>query len=63
MPHVDNLEPKRRELSVNSYLMTDKGLSRNTNQDDVLSVVKENGDSLYVLPFHRIKHTKNHRFL
>lgn len=34
---------------MNSYLMTDKGLSRNTNQDDVLSVVKENGDSLYVL--------------
>jgi protein phosphatase len=29
--------------------MTDKGLARNTNQDDVLSVVKENGDSLYVL--------------
>ena len=34
---------------MNSYLMTDKGLSRNTNQDDVLSVTKENGDSLYVL--------------
>lgn len=29
--------------------MTDKGLARNSNQDDVLSVVKENGDSLYVL--------------
>ena len=46
---VDNLGLKRRELSVNSYLMTDKGLSRNTNQDDVLSITKENGDSLYVL--------------
>ena len=34
---------------MNSYLMTDKGLARNSNQDDVLSVVKENGDSLYVL--------------
>lgn len=34
---------------MNSYLVTDKGLSRNTNQDDVLSVVKENGDSIYVL--------------
>lgn len=34
---------------MNSYLMTDKGLSRNTNQDDVLSITKENGDSLYVL--------------
>ena len=34
---------------MNSYLMTDKGLARNNNQDDVLGVVKENGDSLYVL--------------
>lgn len=34
---------------MNSYLMTDKGIARNNNQDDVLSVVKENGDSLYVL--------------
>lgn len=34
---------------MNSYLMTDKGLSRNSNQDDVLGLVKENGDSLYVL--------------
>ena len=34
---------------MNSYLMTDKGLSRSTNQDDVVSLVKENGDSLYVL--------------
>lgn len=34
---------------MNSYLITDKGLARNTNQDDVLSVVKENGDSIYVL--------------
>ena len=34
---------------MNSYLMTDKGLARHTNQDDVLVVVKENGDSLYVL--------------
>lgn len=34
---------------MNSFLMTDKGLARNTNQDDVLGVVKENGDSLYVL--------------
>ena len=34
---------------MNSYLMTDKGLARNNNQDDVLSVVKEDGDSLYVL--------------
>lgn len=34
---------------MNSYLVTDKGLSRNSNQDDVLSVVKGNGDSMYVL--------------
>ena len=34
---------------MNSYLMTDKGLARNSNQDDVLGLVKENGDSLYVL--------------
>ena len=34
---------------MNSYLMTDKGLARNNNQDDVLGVVKENGDSLFVL--------------
>ena len=34
---------------MNSYLMTDKGIARNNNQDDVLSVTKENGDSLYVL--------------
>lgn len=34
---------------MNSYLMTDKGLARNSNQDDVLSVVKEDGDSLFVL--------------
>ena len=34
---------------MNSYLMTDKGLARNNNQDDVLGLVKENGDSLYVL--------------
>ena len=34
---------------MNSYLMTDKGIARNSNQDDVLSLVKENGDSLYVL--------------
>ena len=34
---------------MNSFLMTDKGLARNSNQDDVLGVVKENGDSLYVL--------------
>lgn len=34
---------------MNSYLITDKGLARNTNQDDVLSVVKENGDAIYVL--------------
>ena len=34
---------------MNSYLMTDKGLARHTNQDDVLAVVKENGDALYVL--------------
>lgn len=34
---------------MNSYLMTDKGIARNSNQDDVLSVTKENGDSLYVL--------------
>jgi len=34
---------------VNSYLMTDKGLARSSNQDDVLSVTKDNGDSLYVL--------------
>lgn len=34
---------------MNSYLMTDKGLARNNNQDDVLGIVKENGDSLYVL--------------
>ena len=34
---------------MNSYLMTDKGLARNNNQDDVLAVVKENGDALYVL--------------
>ena len=32
-----------------SYLMTDKGLARNANQDDVLAIVKENGDALYVL--------------
>lgn len=34
---------------MNSYLMTDKGLARNSNQDDVLAVIKEDGDSLYVL--------------
>lgn len=34
---------------MNSYLMTDKGLARNSNQDDVLAVTKEDGDSLYVL--------------
>lgn len=34
---------------MNSYLMTDKGLARSTNQDDVLAVVKEDGDSLFVL--------------
>lgn len=34
---------------MNSYLMTDKGLARNTNQDDVLGMVKKNGDALYVL--------------
>ena len=34
---------------MNSYLITDKGLARNTNQDDVLSVVKANGDAIYVL--------------
>lgn len=34
---------------MNSYLMTDKGLARSTNQDDVIGLVKENGDSLYVL--------------
>ena len=34
---------------MNSYLLTDKGLARTSNQDDVLSVVKDNGDSLYVL--------------
>ena len=34
---------------MNSYLMTDKGLARNSNQDDVLGLVKENGDSLYIL--------------
>ena len=34
---------------MNSYLMTDKGLARNSNQDDVLGVKKENGDALYVL--------------
>ena len=34
---------------MNSFLMTDKGLARNSNQDDVLGLVKENGDSLYVL--------------
>lgn len=34
---------------MNSYLMTDKGIARNSNQDDVLSITKENGDSLYVL--------------
>ena len=34
---------------MNSYLMTDKGLARSSNQDDVLGLVKENGDSLYVL--------------
>ena len=34
---------------MNSYLMTDKGLARNSNQDDVLGVTKEDGDSLYVL--------------
>ncbi len=34
---------------MNSYLMTDKGLARNNNQDDVLGLVKEDGDSLYVL--------------
>lgn len=40
---------RKRGLLVNSYLMTDKGLSRNNNQDDVLGLVKENGDSLYVV--------------
>ena len=34
---------------MNSYLITDKGLARNMNQDDVLSVVKGNGDAIYVL--------------
>ena len=34
---------------MNSYLMTDKGIARNSNQDDVLGLVKEDGDSLYVL--------------
>lgn len=34
---------------MNSYLITDKGLTRVSNQDDVLSVSKANGDSLYVL--------------
>ena len=34
---------------MNSFLMTDKGLARNSNQDDVLGLVKENGDSLFVL--------------
>ncbi len=34
---------------MNSFLMTDKGLSRNNNQDDVLGLTKENGDSLFVL--------------
>ncbi len=34
---------------MNSYLITDKGLVRSANQDDVLNVVKENGDSLFVL--------------
>jgi len=46
---VGSLELKRRESLVNSYLMTDKGLARSSNQDDVLSVTKDNGDSLYVL--------------
>ncbi len=34
---------------MNSYVVTDKGLARNSNQDGVISLVKENGDSLYVL--------------
>lgn len=34
---------------MNSCLITDKGLSRSSNQDDVLGVIKSNGDSLYVL--------------
>ena len=34
---------------MNSYLVTDKGLARNNNQDDVISVVKQNGDAIYVL--------------
>lgn len=34
---------------MNSYLMTDKGLSRNSNQDDVLAVVKQDGDIVFVL--------------
>ena len=34
---------------MNSYLMTDKGLARNSNQDDVLGIIKSDGDALYVL--------------
>ncbi len=34
---------------MNSCLITDKGLARASNQDDVLGVIKANGDSLYVL--------------
>lgn len=34
---------------MNSYSMTDKGLARTSNQDDVLILNKDNGDSLYVL--------------
>lgn len=34
---------------MNSYLITDKGLARSSNQDAVLSIEKSNGDKLYVL--------------
>ena len=34
---------------MNSFSLTDKGLTRSSNQDDVITLNKGNGDSLYVL--------------